>query len=180
MLSPTDHETRTPPETEPPKTITPPPPNVMDEQPITTFRVLLRTSLRLRRRLRKLYNEYGLTGAQYGLMTRIPSEGITLTQLAKTAWADPGNTSGVVDRLEREGWVVRTRSSEDRRVVKVKLSGKGVDLLRTITPQYTEMVSEIMGVLSPNEITVLHELLTKLDSDDLDVFGDSGLAKGVT
>lgn len=133
---------------------------------VNAYRTLLRTSLRLRRRMRQLYNQYGLTGAQYNLLTRIPPSGITLTQLAKTAWADPGNTSGSVDRLEREGWVYRTRSTQDRRVVQVMLSDKGVQLLNEMTPRYNAMVSEMMGVLTSEQLTNLVELLTALDSDD--------------
>lgn len=145
---------------------------------VVVYQALLRTSLRLRRRMRKLYEEYGLTGAQYRLLTRIPPSGITLTQLAKTAWADPGNTSGVVDRLEHEGWVYRTRSTEDRRVVKVMLSDKGVRLLSSITPQYTRMVAQIMGALSPGELATLHELLTKLDLESSVMPKDHDLTKG--
>lgn len=131
---------------------------------VEAYRALLRTSLRLRREVRKLFNRYGITGAQFGLLTRIPPGGITLTQLAETAWADPGNTSGVIDRLAREGWVTRTRSEEDRRVVYVCLSEKGAGLLRDLTPRYTEAVSRLMSPLSPDETAAFHHLLAKIES----------------
>ncbi len=133
-------------------------------EPVEAYRALLRTSMRLRRETRKLLNLYGLTGAQYGLLIRVPPEGITLTQLAETAWADPGNTSGVIDRLAREGWVKRVRSEEDRRVVNVMLSDRGKALLMELTPRYTEVVSRLMGVLSQDEIQRLKELLMRLES----------------
>ncbi|MFO7274239.1 MAG: MarR family transcriptional regulator [Bacillota bacterium] len=35
------------------------------------------------------------------------------------------NITGIVDRLERDGWVKRTRSAEDRRVIYLELTEKG-------------------------------------------------------
>jgi len=130
---------------------------------VATYRLLLKTTLGLRRRMRRLFNAYGLTGAQFALLTRIPDEGIPLTQLAETAWADPGNTSGVVDRLAREGWVIRTRSDKDRRVVTIHLSEKGRALLGELIPRYEEAVTAMMSRLSPLELETLHQLLVKLD-----------------
>lgn len=134
------------------------------EERVHTYRSLLRTSLRLRRHVRRLLNSYGLTGAQYGLLTRIPPEGIALTQLAATAWADPGNTSGVVDRLVREGLVQRTRSTQDRRVVMISLSDAGRELLAKLTPLYTQAVSDLMQGLSLQEVAALQTLLEKLNA----------------
>ena len=74
---------------------------------VATFRRLLRTSLSMKRAMGALFAEAGLTGAQFHTLVRIPDDGIPLTRLAARSWADPGNASGVVDRLERDGLVER-------------------------------------------------------------------------
>lgn len=130
---------------------------------VDVYRSLLRTSLRLRREMRGIFDAFGLTASQYGLLTRIPPDGITLTQLAKTAWVDPGNTSGIVDRLVREGWVDRKRSEEDRRVVTITLSEKGRVALTEMEPKYRSAVGELLKELSAEEITELGRLLEKID-----------------
>ena len=132
--------------------------------PVAAYRRLQRTALAMRRRMRRLYSSYGLTGAQYGLLARIPEGGIPLTQLAETAWSDPGNTSSTVDRLAREGWVNRSRSETDRRVVIVHLSEKARALLAEIAPRYEEAVAEMMGALAPEEVTALDRLLARLET----------------
>lgn len=130
---------------------------------VDVYRSLIWTSRRLRRELRSLFEEYGLTGSQFAILTRIPDEGTTLTQLAQTAWVDPGNTSGIVERLVREGWVSRTRSEEDRRVVIITLSDKGRRVLDGLKPKYRSAVQELMAGLSREESAELARLLEKIN-----------------
>ena len=130
---------------------------------IDVYRSILRTSRRLRREMQGLFDAYGLTGSQFGILRRIPPEGITLTQLAQTAMVDPGNTSGIVDRLVREGWVERTRSDEDRRVVRITLSEKGQRVLHDLEPRHRAAVQEIMSGLSEEETALLGRLLEKIN-----------------
>jgi DNA-binding MarR family transcriptional regulator len=44
----------------------------------------------------------------------------------------PSTISGVVDRLEKKGYLVRDRGQEDRRVVMVQLTPKGKRLIRKV------------------------------------------------
>lgn len=61
--------------------------------------------------------------ARYGPMS--PSA------LAKRAGMHPATMTGVLDRLERSGWVARERDAEDRRAVVVRvLPGRGNELFR--------------------------------------------------
>ena len=82
---------------------------------VAAFRRLMRASLRLKRSVGTVIHQAGMTGAQFFTLLRIPDEGIPITKLAAKAWADPGNASGVVDRLEREGLVERRPATGDRR-----------------------------------------------------------------
>lgn len=129
---------------------------------IDVYRQLLRTARRLRKEARAVFDSYELTWAQYGILARIPPEGITLTQLAQLAWVDPGNTSGIVDRLVREGWVVRRRSEVDRRVVTITLSERGAQVLSDIEPRYHSAIRRLMSGLSAHETAELGRLLDKL------------------
>lgn len=140
-----------------------PPEETAIDETVAVYRSLLRTSRRLRRRLNSLFEAYGLTGSQFGILARIPYSGITLTQLAQTAWVDPGNTSGIVERLVREGWVNRVRSSEDRRVVIITLSEKGRQVLEEIEPKHRAAVKELMSGLSREETAELGRLLEKIN-----------------
>lgn len=133
------------------------------EESLHTYRTLMQTARRLRRFVNSTLKEQGLTGAQYALLTSIPPEGIPLTQLASASWADPGNVSGTVDRLESAGWVERKRSQEDRRVVLICLSDEGAELLRKLVPQYKAAVNEAFAGLSSAQMGQLRELLALIN-----------------
>lgn len=127
-----------------------------------TYRMLTRTARALRRSVNATLKEHGLTGAQFSLLTSIPSEGIPLTQLANRSWADPGNVSGTIDRLESSGWVTRERSADDRRVVLVFLSDRGKELLAALVPRHREAVDRALSGLSLEQMEQLRTLLAIL------------------
>ena len=99
--------------------------DIPEDLPLATFRRLMRATLRMKRAIGPLLTRAGLTGAQFHTLVRIPDQGIPVTRLAAKAWADPGNASGVIDRLEREGLVERQPAAHDRRVVLVHTTATG-------------------------------------------------------
>ena len=132
---------------------------------VDVYRRLLRTTRHLRRRTGALLAESGLTGAQYGTLHRIPSQGITLTALADLILADPGNLSGIVDRLRKEGLLVREPAADDRRSVLIRLTPAGEELVARVAPRHRELVAQLMGPLRPEEQQQLRALLLRLDPD---------------
>ena len=129
---------------------------------VATFRRLLRTTLSMKRALGALFAEAGLTGAQFHTLVRIPDEGIPLTRLAARSWADPGNASGVVDRLERDGLVERRAAPHDRRVVLVHATQAGRSVVSRLWPEYVSGIHRIMEPLNAEEQAHLNELLERL------------------
>ncbi|HEX7504416.1 MAG TPA: MarR family transcriptional regulator [Syntrophales bacterium] len=85
----------------------------------------------LQTRSKKIRKETGITGPQIlAMKTLSESPGISISELARRIYLHPATVVGIVDRLERRGFVVRKRSKEDRRQVNVKLTAKGNGALR--------------------------------------------------
>src|SRR5690606_17477331 len=105
------------------------------------FRDLLRVSRKLRRLVRPIFAEWDLTGAQYATLSRIPEQGISLTELAESSSSDPATLSGVVERLTKSGLVTRKRSTSDRRVVVISLTEQGRAVVDAIEPLHEDAVS---------------------------------------
>lgn len=129
---------------------------------VATFRRLLRTTLSMKRTMGAVFAQAGLTGAQFHTLVRVPAEGIPLTRLAARSWADPGNASGVVDRLERDGLVERRAAPHDRRVVLVHATPAGRALVSRLWPEYVSGIHRIMEPLNAEEQAHLNELLERL------------------
>lgn len=111
---------------------------------------------------RFLTREYGLTMPQYMLLLAATGgDAATLGALADELNCSRGNLTGVADRLERDGWLVRERSTEDRRVVNIRLTEKGtqVDQIRGAV---TRELNQLSKIWSNEECSLLHRCLDRL------------------
>ncbi len=78
---------------------------------------------------RRIFLEHGLTEQQWRVLRVLweEDEQPLLILAAKTLISSP-SLVGVVDRLERDGLVVRKRKQQDRRIVSVTLTLQGAQL----------------------------------------------------
>lgn len=107
--------------------------------------------------------QYGLTPPQFAALEALGHLGkLTLGDLSRKRLVTGGCMTVIVDNLEREGLVERTRSVEDRRVIHVRLTPKGTRLFKTIFPTHVERITELASVLSEREQVQLGSLLRKL------------------
>ena len=136
------------------------------EPAVAAFRRLMRVSLRLKRSVGTEIHQAGMTRAQFFTLLRIPDEGISMTRLAARSWTDPGNASGVVDRLEREGLVERRPATGDRRVVLVHATPAGRQRIDDLWPEYESRVRHAMAALTTGELHELNTLLEKLSDNE--------------
>lgn len=95
-------------------------------------------------------------------VSRSPSASVT--ELAKSMYLNPATMVRILDRLEEQGIIVRIRSKEDRRVVKIGMTDKfsGIEkILRTITH---DSLLECLAATNDNELSDMLEKLQKLSS----------------
>lgn len=90
------------------------------------------------RRIFQAVNEYSrnaerktaLTGPQlWALQILANSPSMRVSELARQMYLSPATVVGILDRLETKGLVTRTRSKEDRRVVNLDLTERGLELV---------------------------------------------------
>lgn len=74
-----------------------------------------------------------------------------MTDLAKFMGVTTAAMTGITDRLVRGNYVVRNHDTKDRRVINIKLTSKGVNLVKRINQQRREMVIKIFGKISQPE-----------------------------
>jgi DNA-binding MarR family transcriptional regulator len=123
-----------------------------------------RTSDRLQIRLDRLLRQHGLTASQYNVLRILRGEGKPLPILeiaSRTVAVVPGIT-GLVDRLERAGFVRRVRCETDRRVIYVALAEHGTRTLAGLDEPLTALHRHLLGQLSKAELRQLVRLLEKV------------------
>jgi DNA-binding MarR family transcriptional regulator len=79
---------------------------------------------------KRLVKNYGLTGPQLLIIKKLhASGGMTVSELAREINVSQSTVTSILDRLERYGYVVRSRSDADRRRVIVNISDSGNKIL---------------------------------------------------
>lgn len=126
---------------------------------------LARTNDRVQLRFERLLRQYEeLTPAQYNILRILRGEGKPLPILevaARTITQVPGIT-GLIDRLQKRGWVRREPCTEDRRVTYVRITDAALGLLARIDEPIMRLHKEVAGGLTRAELRELIRLLEKL------------------
>jgi len=116
-----------------------------------------------RRITKELARRADLTGPQLTVLKMLEGVGdLSLSNLSERIRAQNSTVTGIIDRMEREGLVVRTRSVEDRRVVHIRLTDKGARIAGEIAVEPMEIFRNALETLSPAEMRDLLGLLTKI------------------
>lgn len=127
--------------------------------------IQLISDLVARRVDRFLTTHYGLTSPQYELLlAAVQNQDMTLGGLSEQLNCSRGNVTGIVDRLERDEWLKRERSRDDRRVITVKLTEKG-QKVREIEAELSRQMQSLAGVWEDSHRQHLYQSLFRIYQD---------------
>jgi MarR family 2-MHQ and catechol resistance regulon transcriptional repressor len=115
------------------------------------------------RLLPALQREFGLTESQIAVLEALKHLGpLPQGELCRKILRSGSNLTTVVDNLERDGLVHRTRDESDRRIQIVSLTDKGRELVGRALPVHVDRITRTMAVLDPDEQLELGRLCRKL------------------
>ncbi len=86
----------------------------------------------------------------------------TPAELADAAGVTRATMTGLIDTLERDGFVKREPDPSDRRMLLVQLTAKAENFLRAFMPGHFRSVAAVMDTLSETERKTLVRLLVKI------------------
>lgn len=135
-------------------------------------RLELRTWLRLltccnliEREIRvRLRDSAPVTLPQFDLLSvlaRVP-DGLVMGDISRRLMVTNGNVTALVDRLVREGLLVREVNPRDRRALVVRLSDKGWQVFNDVAPAHRAWIDEMMGDMPREKVDALYDLLAEL------------------
>ena len=104
-----------------------------------------------------------LTPAQIHLVLWVGTDGpLTMGDLARRVAVTEKTITGLVDRLERDGLVQRTRHPADRRVIEVRLGPDGARLHRRIEQGIASKLTGFLALLEAADRQRLVRMVEKL------------------
>ncbi len=94
--------------------------------------------------------------AQFYLMGYLgTSRDLTMTDIARKMGHSTAAATGLVDRLEKLGYVERMHAADDRRKVLVRITVKGLELVSKLRGALQERVAEAMQEASAHDVDTL-------------------------
>jgi len=128
------------------------------------FELTYRLSHLARHRLQALLASHNLTPPQYTAMRSIETRGnsISVSALAEADHQVTPTITGILNRLEERGLVIRRRSPTDRRHQMASLTPQGQDILNKINEDIRRGMGAFLTDLAPAERALLIDSIRSL------------------
>ena len=117
----------------------------------------------MRTHQRKALVESGLTGPQVGVLWFLYEyKSLSLSRLAELQMNTPANMTGVVKRLERDGFVTRRRHDKDSRIQMITLTERGEAATKKARKDMEKAMAELFDDCAPDDVTAMLRVLEQV------------------
>jgi DNA-binding MarR family transcriptional regulator len=107
--------------------------------------------------------KYDLTAMQWKPLLLIYYGTVnTAATLAKESCLDTGATTRMLDRLQKKGLLIRTRSDQDRRVVHLALTEEGFRTCEKLPTDLCKVMNHHLKGFTQSEVDTLKNLLDRM------------------
>ncbi|MCJ8015152.1 MarR family transcriptional regulator [Paenibacillus sp. KQZ6P-2] len=135
----------------------------LDTQSLTTLIFLMESSHEIFKEITVHLSKFGLSVAKVKVLQTLFSQEKPMmpSELAKNSGVSRSTMTGVLDGLERDGFIYKGEG-DDRRITLIFLSEAGVNLMNTLQPYYAALADKITSEVTKEEQDLLAQLLVKL------------------
>lgn len=134
----------------------PPPP----EDVLRTWFRFLRLHQRITSRATQEFRRLGISIPQFDLLSTLSErEGVSQQEIAERLYVTKGNVSGLIDRLEAQGFVERRALPNDRRSYALHLTPEGRRLAEAGLAMQSRLIAATLGTLPRQDIETLDRIL---------------------
>ena len=135
-------------------------PRFLDSLPM----ILSRSLDRIMPVYRTLFQEHAITDQQWRVMRALwEQKHLTSKQISEITLLPSPSLVGILDRLEKKGFIGRLRSVEDRRLVYIVPTLAGRELQELMLPKIEQIHDLFMKKVTPEEWGELNRILDKLN-----------------
>lgn len=87
---------------------------------------------------------------------------VNMTEIAEYIHVPLNTATGIISRMEKSGLVVRTRSEEDKRVVNIGFSEKGMEQFEALIKELVSYGLKVMGSFTKDEMELFYKMTSKI------------------
>lgn len=122
----------------------------------------------MKRALEIKLSEYNITSSQYSVLEILGKyNGISLTELGKLLYFDNPTITGIINRMARAKLLRRQRDRTDRRVIKLYLTPKGLELQAKLPRLAKNVNQEAVKNFSECEKETILEQLKRINQSSV-------------
>jgi len=104
-----------------------------------------------------------LTASEMNVLANLAERGeLTISELGSAAGSRPTTLTGVLDRLERRGDIVRAAHATDRRAVIVRLTPAGHATAANVRAAIAELESRALAGVTHEQLAGFHVVVRRL------------------
>lgn len=129
------------------------------------FIALQKAADRLALQAEQLLKFNGLTGAQFNVLRILRGaepQGLPCSSIADRMISHDPDMTRLLDRMEKRSLITRERQSQDRRVVKTRITGRGLELLKQLDPAVRELHKRQFSRMTVTRVKALADLLDEI------------------
>ena len=87
---------------------------------------------------------------------------VNMTEIAEYIHVPLNTATGIINRMEKNELIVRTRSKEDKRVVLIGLSEKGMTQFQSLVNELMYYGMKVMSSFTKEEMILFYKMTTKV------------------
>ena len=107
------------------------------------------------------FDKLKITMPQFFVLELVNRQGeAKMSDLAKFVNVTTAAMTGIVGRLFKNGYVLRTDEPEDRRIIKIKLTPKGAKLVKDMIQKRKDITIKMFGSIAQDEREEYLKILT--------------------
>ena len=129
------------------------------------FVALLQTADTLGQEAEQLLKAAGIPSAQYNVLRILRGaepEGLACRAIGDRMISHDPDITRLLDRMERRGLITRERQTDDRRVVKTRITPQGLSLLKTLDQPIHDLHKRQFRHISTARLKTLFDLLEEV------------------
>ena len=133
------------------------------------FIALQKAADKLALQAEQLLKSNGLTGAQYNVLRILRGaepQGLACSSIAERMISHDPDMTRLLDRMEKRHLITRQRQSDDRRVVKTRITSGGLESLKRLDPTIRELHQRQFAHMGAARVKTLADLLDEICAPD--------------
>lgn len=110
------------------------------------------------------FGRFGVSQGRFIILVLLwlNEDGLSPADLADQAGVSRATVTGLLDGLQNSGLLVREAHTEDRRMLNVRLTPRGRDLVKEVLPEHFRRMAELLSELTQDERRQLAALANRV------------------